>query len=357
MTDSRPPILRVSGLSKRFGETVALDEVSLDIRQNEFFALLGPSGCGKTTLLRSIAGFEDPDTGTMTMPSESGDIDLAALPPERRPINLMFQSYALFPHMSVEKNVAYGLERERLPRAEVRSRVAEVLETVDLTGKAKARPAQLSGGQRQRVALARAIVKRPRMLLLDEPLSALDRKVRAEMQLELKRLQHEVGITFVVVTHDQEEAMSMADRIAVMSRGRVEQLDTPIDLYQRPRTTFVADFIGTSNAFPGTVTATGVDVPGIGLLPGHQPWPVSGPSATLIVRPEDMRLTDAATGLLAGTVLDIQFYGGSSTLAVGVPAHPAPVLVTCQGTTTATRGENVHLTWAPDRAVVLDGAP
>lgn len=357
MTESRPPILRVTGLSKRFGETVALDDVSFDIRQNEFFALLGPSGCGKTTLLRSLAGFEDPDSGSMSMPTDTGDIDLASLPPERRPINLMFQSYALFPHMSVEKNVAYGLERERLPKAEVQERVGQVLSTVGLTGKAKARPAQLSGGQRQRVALARAIVKRPRMLLLDEPLSALDRKVRAEMQLELKRLQHEVGITFVVVTHDQEEAMSMADRIAVMSRGRVEQLDTPVDLYQRPRTAFVADFIGSSNAFTGRRTATGVQVAGLGDLPGHAPWPLTTDETTLVVRPEDILLTDESGFLLTGSVLDIQFYGGSSTLAIGVAGHEAPVLVTCQGPAPASRGEIVRLVWSPQRAVVLDTHP
>ena len=357
MTDTHLPILRIAGLSKSFGDTVALDDVSFDIRQNEFFALLGPSGCGKTTLLRSLAGFEDPDAGTMTMPTESGEINLASLPPERRPINLMFQSYALFPHMSVEKNVAYGLERERLPKAEVRERVATVLDTVGLSGKAKARPAQLSGGQRQRVALARAIVKRPRMLLLDEPLSALDRKVRAEMQLELKRLQHEVGITFVVVTHDQEEAMSMADRIAVMSHGRVEQLDTPIDLYQRPRTTFVADFIGSSNAFTGTRSPSGVAVAGLGDLPGHAPWPLAGDDTTLIVRPEDIQLAEGADGLLTGHVLDIQFYGGSSRLAVGVDGHVAPVLVTCQGTTSTVRGETVRLSWSADRAVVLDSSP
>ena len=205
------PLVDIVDVSRSFGDVVALDSVSLEIRENEFFALLGPSGCGKTTLLRVLAGFEDPDAGSVTL----GGADLLALPPNHRPINLMFQSYALFPHMSVEKNIAYGLEREGLPRDEVRSRVAEVIETVGLQDKARRRPAQLSGGQRQRVALARAIVKRPRLLLLDEPLSALDRKVRAEMQLELKRLQHEAGITFIIVTHDQEEAMSIADRIAL----------------------------------------------------------------------------------------------------------------------------------------------
>jgi spermidine/putrescine ABC transporter ATP-binding subunit len=355
MTEIRPALLSIRNLSKRFGETVAVDDVSVDIQQNEFFALLGPSGCGKTTLLRSMAGFEQPDSGTITMPGTAGaaEVDLCALPPERRPVNLMFQSYALFPHMSVEKNVAYGLEREGLPKTEVRARVQEVLETVGLTGKTKARPAQLSGGQRQRVALARAIVKRPRLLLLDEPLSALDRKVRAEMQLELKRLQHEVGITFVVVTHDQEEAMSMADRIAVMHDGRVQQVDTPVDLYHRPANTFVADFIGSSNSFAGTRTDEGVDVPGLGNLPGRVGDLPTGAAAVLVVRPEDISLVTAGEGRLAGTVLDTQFYGGRSTIAVEVAGHASPVTVTCQGTAHVRRGTEVDLAWAAERAVVL----
>jgi spermidine/putrescine transport system ATP-binding protein/putrescine transport system ATP-binding protein len=355
MTADRPALLSIRNLSKSFGETVAVDDVSLDIQQNEFFALLGPSGCGKTTLLRSMAGFEQPDSGTITMPGTGGgsEVDLCALPPERRPINLMFQSYALFPHMSVAKNVAYGLEREGLPKAEVRSRVEEVLETVGLTGKTKARPAQLSGGQRQRVALARAIVKRPRLLLLDEPLSALDRKVRAEMQLELKRLQHDVGITFVVVTHDQEEAMSMADRIAVMHDGRVQQVDTPVDLYQQPANTFVADFIGSSNSFEGTRTSDGVEVPGLGVLLGRAGDLPPGDAAVLVIRPEDISLVGAGEGRLTGTVIDTQFYGGRSTIAVEVAGHGSPVTVTCQGTALVRRGTDVELAWAPDRAVVL----
>jgi spermidine/putrescine transport system ATP-binding protein/putrescine transport system ATP-binding protein len=353
MTENRPVLVSMRGLTKRFGETLAVDDVSLDIRQNEFFALLGPSGCGKTTLLRSLAGFEYPDGGTITMTGDQGDIDLLALAPERRPVNLMFQSYALFPHMSVERNIAYGLQREGLPKDEIRQRVAEVLETVGLSGKSKARPASLSGGQRQRVALARAIVKRPRLLLLDEPLSALDRKVRAEMQLELKRLQHEVGITFVVVTHDQEEAMSMADRIAVMSAGRVEQVDSPVDLYQRPATVFVADFIGSSNSFVGVRAAGGVDVPGLGLLPGHPVGETSSPQAVLVVRPEDLRLVDDASGLITGTVIETQFYGGRSTIAVEVAGHPGPLTLSCQGTADVMRGTTVHLAWAADRGVVL----
>ena len=223
MTENRPVLVSMRGLTKRFGETLAVDDVSLDIRQNEFFALLGPSGCGKTTLLRSLAGFEYPDGGTITMTGDQGDIDLLALAPERRPVNLMFQSYALFPHMSVERNIAYGLQREGLPKDEIRQRVAEVLETVGLSGKSKARPASLSGGQRQRVALARAIVKRPRLLLLDEPLSALDRKVRAEMQLELKRLQ------FLDVLEEQasqagDDAPALFDATATLMLGELRHL-------------------------------------------------------------------------------------------------------------------------------------
>ena len=349
MTDTSP-LVRISGVSRAFGDVVALDDVSPDIHENEFFALLGPSGCGKTTLLRVIAGFEHPDSGTVVLGGE----DLLALPPHRRPVNLMFQSYALFPHMSVEKNVAYGLEREGLPKDEIRSRVAEVLATVGLSDLARRRPAQLSGGQRQRVALARAIVKRPRLLLLDEPLSALDRKVRAEMQLELKRLQHEVGITFVVVTHDQEEAMSMADRIAVMGSGMVQQVDSPIDLYQRPTTRFVADFIGTSNQFAGTAVEGGVLVNGA-VLPGHPSGAQVSGAAVLMVRPEDTRLVDAGAALISGTVLDTQFYGGVSTVAVAVAGHESPVLHTRPGAPEAERGAEVHVAWDAAKAVVLAG--
>jgi spermidine/putrescine ABC transporter ATP-binding subunit len=344
------PLVQIDSISRAFGDVVALDAVSMEIHENEFFALLGPSGCGKTTLLRVLAGFENPDSGAVTISGQ----DILALPPNKRPINLMFQSYALFPHMSVEKNVAYGLEREGLPKDEIRTRVMDVLTTVGLTDKAKVRPAQLSGGQRQRVALARAIVKRPRLLLLDEPLSALDRKVRAEMQLELKRLQHEVGITFVVVTHDQEEAMSMADRIAVMSDGRVQQIDTPVDLYQRPANMFVADFIGSSNRFAGVRAYGGVDVPGIGYLPGEAAMDTSSPNVVLVVRPEDMRLVPDNEGLVSGEVLDNIFYGGTSRIAVSVPGHPAPVIVSLQGAAGVERGTIVHISWPAERAVVLE---
>ena len=252
--DAKRPLVRLDCVTRRFGDLVAVDNVSFDIAENEFFALLGPSGCGKTTVLRILAGLDEPDDGTITLDGE----DLMAMPVHRRPVNLMFQSYALFPHLTVAKNVAYGLERERRPRPEIRQRVADVLDVVGLGAVATRKPAQLSGGQRQRVALARAIVKRPKLLLLDEPLAALDRKIRGQMQTELKRLQHDVGITFVVVTHDQDEAMSMADRIAVMNAGRIEQLASPTVLYERPVSRFVADFIGSTNLLDGVVTSGGI---------------------------------------------------------------------------------------------------
>ncbi|GAA2351453.1 ABC transporter ATP-binding protein [Dactylosporangium salmoneum] len=341
------PLVRIDAVSRRFGEVRALDQVSLEIRQGEFFALLGPSGCGKTTLLRILAGFEYPDSGSVTLDGA----DLLAVPPHRRPVNLMFQSYALFPHMSVAKNISYGLERERLPKAEIRERVDAVLTTAGLTGLARRRPHQLSGGQRQRVALARAIVKRPRLLLLDEPLSALDKKVRAEMQLELKRLQHEVGITFVVVTHDQEEAMSLADRIAVLSEGRVRQIDAPVPLYERPADLFVADFIGANNLVTGVAATDGLHVPGVGVLPCRVPAASVGASATLAVRPERVRL-GCGDGL-AGVVADVTFFGGTTRVAVRVAGLDRPLLVTVAGAAPVTLGEQTGVGWSVSDAMLL----
>jgi spermidine/putrescine ABC transporter ATP-binding subunit len=360
-----PPrtLLDIVDVTRRFGDVIAVDSVSLTIAENEFFALVGPSGCGKTTLLRSIAGFEHPDSGLMML----GGQDLLDLPPHRRPVNLMFQSYALFPHMSVGRNVSYGLEREKLPKAEVRTRVEEVLDTVGLTALADRRPAQLSGGQRQRVALARAIVKRPRLLLLDEPLSALDRKVRGDMQLELKRLQHEVGITFVVVTHDQEEAMSMADRIAVMADGRVQQVATPLELYRHPANLFVADFVGASNILAGRLEGEGFQSAELGRLvsAGGATRP-TGPSGAshLVIRPENVRLSPVERavgssgshggpliGPLMGTVADLQFKGGSTQVAVDVPGLPKPFLASVGGATPLRRGDAVSVSW--DAAVVV----
>ncbi|WP_327086867.1 ABC transporter ATP-binding protein [Nonomuraea sp. NBC_01738] len=343
-------MLRIDGITRAFGDVTALDGVSLEIGQGEFFALLGPSGCGKTTLLRILAGFENPDAGSVTLDGA----DLLSLAPNKRPINLMFQSYALFPHMSVAKNVAYGLERENLPRAEVKQRVGEVLETVGLSAQAGRKPQQLSGGQRQRVALARAIVKRPRLLLLDEPLSALDKKVRADMQLELKRLQTEVGITFVVVTHDQEEAMSLADRIAVFDSGTVRQVDAPVELYERPRSRFVADFVGANNLFEGTAGGTGpLKTEDFGDLPCTAVEDLPDDSTALLaVRPEKVALREE-DGLLTGTVLDVSFYGGVSHISVTVPGRDKPVLVAVQGASGVQVGAEVGLHWEEQDAVLL----
>lgn len=342
-------LIEIRNLTHRYGQVTAVDNIDLDIRENEFFALLGPSGCGKTTLLRVLAGFETPLSGTVLL----GDMDLISIPPNKRPINLMFQSYALFPHMNVGQNVAYGLERERLGRAEINSRVKEVLETVGLSDKIKVRPAQLSGGQRQRVALARAIVKRPRLLLLDEPLSALDRKVRAEMQIELKRLQHEVGITFVVVTHDQEEAMSMADRIAVMANGKVEQVDYPVDLYERPKNRYVAGFIGDGNFFDGDAVSGGIMHKEFGFMPGNlYGRAISGP-AHLLIRPEDLRVANDEPYALTARVQDVAFFGGASTIILTMDGHPSPILISQSGSTTVQRGSDLRIAWDREKSIVL----
>src|ERR671918_483806 len=241
------PSVRLRGVTKRFGDLTAVREMDLDIPRGEFFTMLGPSGCGKTTTLRMIAGFEEPTEGTVQL---DGD-DVTGLPAFRRPTNTVFQSYALFPHLSVERNVAFGLERQRISKDEVRRRVGEELERVGLAGEAKRKPRQLSGGQQQRVALARALVNRPAVLLLDEPLGALDLKLRKQLQVELKRIQQEVGITFIYITHDQSEALTMSDRIAVMNQGHYEQIGDPEQLYERPRTRFVAAFLGVSNLLHG----------------------------------------------------------------------------------------------------------
>jgi spermidine/putrescine ABC transporter ATP-binding subunit len=319
------PIISLKGISKRFGRVTAVDQVSLEIGQNEFFALLGPSGCGKTTLLRMLAGFEIPDEGEIAI----GGQDMTHVPPNRRPVNMVFQSYAVFPHMSVFNNVAYGLRVAKAPSGDIAGRVREALDMVQLSAQAERRPDQLSGGQRQRVALARALVKRPKVLLLDEPLSALDAKLREAMQLELVRLQHSVGITFVIVTHDQSEALSMADRIAVMDSGQVRQVANPAALYEFPNCRFVADFIGKMNLFEGQVLDRvggefSIEIKGIGQMTLPEAETAgdlrTGAKVGIAVRPEKVRIhRDGAPGgriSLSGRVSEVAYYGDTSHVYV-----------------------------------------
>ncbi len=354
-----PVDVRLDNVVKRFDDTVAVDGVSLEIQHGSFFAMLGPSGCGKTTTLRMIGGFEEPTEGAIYL----GDIDVVGTPPFKRDVNTVFQSYALFPHMTVFENVAFGLERKGVEKRERRGRVLEMLELVDLAGRENRKPKQLSGGQQQRVALARALVNSPRVLLLDEPLGALDLKLRKQMQLELKRIQGEVGITFVYVTHDQEEALTMSDRIAVMNGGVIEQIADPEEVYERPATTFVAGFIGVSNLMPGTVssvngeTATvslnaGVDVaaPRNGLAAGN--------SCHAVVRPEKLRVhTDGSTPSdgpsVKGLVESSLYLGTATQIAVQLP-DGARMTVLVPNADDADRrrlpggGESVLLSWKPD---------
>jgi spermidine/putrescine transport system ATP-binding protein len=292
------PEIRLVGLTKVYGDVRAVDDVDLDIQAGEFFSLLGPSGCGKTTTLRMIGGFESPTSGRIELQGR----DVSRDPPERRPVNMVFQSYALFPHLNVFDNVGFGLRRHKVADREVRQRVAESLELVRLTGYDRRKPDQLSGGQQQRVALARALVNRPTVLLLDEPLGALDLKLRKQLQVELKRIQQEVGITFVYVTHDQEEALALSDRIAVMQTGRVEQLGTPEELYDRPQTRFVAGFIGTTNLLPGTVEALEGEAAVVRLTTGDRclvdrAGRVVGQEIELAVRPEAVELRPIDDGV------------------------------------------------------------
>ena len=338
--------LEIRNITKVFqtpegGEVRALDDVSLDIASGEFFILLGPSGCGKTTLLRSIAGLEYPDSGEIVLQGERIDDQ----PPYNRPVNTVFQSYALFPHMTVGDNIAFGLEMENVNTAEVAQRVDEALEQVQLAGYAKRMPSQLSGGQQQRVALARALAKKPKVLLLDEPLSALDLKLRRGMQVELKRLQRETGITFVFVTHDQEEAMSMGDRIAVFSEGKIIQLDTPVEVYRRPVNAYVADFIGETNLIQGTVIAGGISLPGGNVIPNDQLTsdsviPDSG-EVIVAIRPEDLVLD--ANGIISGTVTDVIFTGDSVRVHVAVGEIEIIASLASYGTQIPEQGSKVKL--------------
>jgi spermidine/putrescine transport system ATP-binding protein len=350
-------------VTKRFGALAAVDDLSLDLARGEFFTLLGPSGCGKTTTLRMIAGFERPDEGEIRIEGT----DVAQLPPHKRPTNTVFQSYALFPHLSVEANVAFGLKRKRVGKGEIAERVGAELQRVGLAAEARRKPSQLSGGMQQRVALARALVNLPKVLLLDEPLGALDLKLRKGLQVELKRIQREVGITFVYVTHDQEEALTMSDRIAVMNRGRIEQIATPEDVYERPATTFVAGFIGVSNLMPATVVGDGRvrlhSGPEIATETGGL---ATGEACAAVVRPEKLRVDPAGEGApsangsprVEGVVESSLYLGTATQLVVGLEGD-VRMTVLVPNASEAERqrlpggGARVELSWEPEHMHVV----
>jgi putrescine transport system ATP-binding protein len=359
------PQIVIKGVTKTYGGFTAVDNVSLSIYKGEMFALVGASGCGKTTLLRLLAGFADPSGGQITIDG----LEMTGVPPHERPVNMMFQSYALFPHMTVERNVAYGLKRLDIDRAAKKQRVKDALEMVQLAHLAQRKPHQLSGGQRQRVALARALIRRPKVLLLDEPLSALDKKLREKTQFELMDLQHEVGITFVVVTHDQDEAMALATRIAVMDRGRVLQVGTPAQIYEFPQTCFVADFVGTTNLFAGTVAScepglvrvscpeTGCElwVDDVGrCTPGQKVW--------VALRPEKIRLSKQPNSTervnqLKGMVWELGYLGNRSTYQIKT-ASGKIVTVFAQNERRTSEwpidwSDEVYVSWPADAAVLI----
>jgi spermidine/putrescine transport system ATP-binding protein len=356
--------IRLVDLEKRFREVIAVDRINLRIEAGEFFSLLGPSGCGKTTTLRMIGGFEAPTGGSIELRGR----DVTNDPPDRRPVNMVFQNYALFPHLNVGDNIAFGLRRKNIDRAQIRQRVHEALELVHLTGYEKRRPNQLSGGQQQRVALARALVNRPNVLLLDEPLGALDLKLRKALQIELKRVQAEVGITFVYVTHDQEEALTMSDRIAVMSHGKVEQLGTPEELYERPRTRFVADFIGTTNLLTGAVEdADATAGTALVRLTGGDTCVVAGTdmaigrTVELSVRPESI-LIKASNGAapagpdpIRGSVEQVAYLGGNVQYQVRTNGGLAITALAPKTVQRLPVGSDVDLVWPPTEALVLAG--
>jgi spermidine/putrescine transport system ATP-binding protein len=360
------PLLEIRNVTRRFGTLAAVEDASFAVEAGEFFTLLGPSGCGKTTLLRMIAGFDRPDAGTIRLDGR----DLGDTPPEARPIHTVFQSYALFPHMTVAENVAFALRMAGRPRSEIGTRVAEALERVRLADKADAMPAELSGGQKQRVALARSLVDRPRLLLLDEPLGALDAKLRGEMQFELMRLQREVGITFVFVTHSQPEALALSHRIAVMDRGRIAQIDTPAGIYDTPRNRFVADFIGHCNLLDCTVTATAggsarLAAPGVGtvIAPARSDIP-AGTRACLALRPEHLRITriggddsGPADNRVDGRIHDVLYVGETTTFVIALADGRTLRALVANAAPTRSRdlatGDAVTVRWSADAGRLL----
>jgi putrescine transport system ATP-binding protein len=363
---SAKPFIEFRNVIKRFGDFVAIDNLSLGIYEREFFALLGPSGCGKTTLMRMVAGFEEPTEGHVFLDGQ----DLVGVPPYRRPVNMMFQSYALFPHMNVTKNIAFGLKQDGMPKEEIDRRVDEMLTLVQLTKFATRKPHQLSGGQRQRVALARSLAKKPKVLLLDEPLAALDKKLREETQFELIDVQQKLGLTFLIVTHDQEEAMTVADRIAVMDHGKIVQIATPAEIYEQPNSRYVADFIGDINLMEGHIAGVEnglvkFNVPGAGSVievtqdikagPGDHAW--------FAIRPEKVAITLAKPGETAppnsvgGEVWDIGYLGDVSVYHVRLPSGATVKATTTNATRLVERpitwDDKVWLSWSRDGGLVL----
>ncbi|MEM1376251.1 MAG: ABC transporter ATP-binding protein [Pseudomonadota bacterium] len=358
------PYISFENVNKRFGDFTAVDDLTLHVYEREFFSLLGPSGCGKTTLLRMLAGFEEPTEGRILLDGQ----DLAGVPPHKRPVNMMFQSYALFPHMSVRENIAFGLRRDKMPEADITERVGQMLKLTKLEDFAHRKPHQLSGGQRQRVALARAVAKRPKLLLLDEPLGALDKKLREETQFELMDLQQELGLTFMIVTHDQEEAMTMSDRIAVMDKGIICQVGTPAEIYEAPGTRYVADFIGSVNMFEGNVktsTKTSVTLDGVdgftikaetdkSLAKDKQAWFAVRPEKVIVARKKPSGTSSA----VEGEVWDIAYLGDMTILNVKLDSGKIvkASMVNASRVTEDPIGyeERVWLSFAPDSGIVLE---
>ena len=354
---ARADFISIQHVSKHFGQLAAVDDVSLDIRQGEFFSLLGPSGCGKTTLLRMLGGFETPTLGEIFIDGTS----LADVPAYHRPTNMVFQSYAIFPHLNVEANIAYGLRKDRLAQTELRRRVDEMLNLVKLQGLGKRQSTQLSGGQRQRVALARALIKRPKVLLLDEPLGALDRKLREEMQVELRLLQQRVGITFVFVTHDQEEALTMSDRVAVMDSGKVLQVAPPNELYERPNCITVASFIGQMNFLPAVVkhangASVDLEVAGFGASKAMTSKPLPRNDVTVALRPEKLRLGQEAQAMQNRTEAKIEavaYLGDRCHVHLRAAGIEKALLVTAATDIPLRQGDMIPVGWPADAAVLL----